>query len=40
MADDENTWQAPEVTPLTEAEGASEQAEARLRNGVSTPVRR
>lgn len=30
----ENTeWNAPEVTPLTEADGSSAAAQARIRNG-------
>ena len=35
MTDDTNNWQAPEVTPLTEADGASENSQARIRNGGS-----
>ncbi|CAB4960020.1 unannotated protein [freshwater metagenome] len=34
MTDDTNIWQAPEVTPFTEAEGASADPQARIRNGV------
>ena len=39
MTDDINIWQAPEVTPLTEADGSSTNPQARVRNGVpaSTP---
>ena len=37
MADEKNDWQAPEVTPLTDAEGASEHPQSRVRNG-SSPV--
>ena len=34
----ENTeWNAPEVTPLTEADGSSSTAQARIRNGGSPP---
>jgi len=33
MTENTNNWQAPEVTPLTEAEGASASPEARIRNG-------
>ena len=31
MSDDTNNWQAPEVTPLTEADGLSAHPEARIR---------
>ena len=34
MTDDTNNWQAPEVTPLTEADGASASPEAQIRNGA------
>ena len=39
MTDNTNDWQAPEVTPLTEADGSSANPRARIRNGVpvSTP---
>ena len=32
MTDNTNDWQAPEVTPLTEADGLSASPEARIRN--------
>jgi hypothetical protein len=35
MTPEENDWQAPEVTPITEADGASGNASARVRNGIS-----
>ena len=34
MTDDTNIWQAPEVTPLTLAEGTSANLQARIRNGT------
>jgi len=34
MTDDTFNWQAPEVTPLTEADGSSSNPEARIRNGL------
>ncbi|CAB4960009.1 unannotated protein [freshwater metagenome] len=38
MGDDTNNWQAPEVTPLTEADGSPSNPEARIRNGVVASV--
>lgn len=35
----ENTdWTAPEVSPLTEADGSSTAPQARIRNGIESPV--
>lgn len=33
MADDMSTWQAPEVTQITDAGGATPDATANIRNG-------
>lgn len=38
MADDMNTWQAPEVTQITDAGGATPDATANIRNGTSQQV--
>ena len=34
MTDDTKDWQAPEVTPLTEADGSSANSQARIRNTI------
>lgn len=39
MSDDASDWIAPEVTPLTDADGASTHLSARVRNGtVNDPL--
>ena len=36
MTDDINIWQAPEVTPLTEADSSSANSQARIRNTLGS----
>ena len=34
MADDIQNWTAPQVTPITDADGVTEDATANVRNGI------